>query len=110
GEMLPVDRREGSAMAKVLVVEDERIVAKDLERTLKRLGYSVPGTAASADDAIRLAEEHHPDLVLMDISLAGPRDGIAAASEIRSRMNLPVRYLTAYADADTLNRARDTEP
>ena len=97
-------------MAKVLVVEDERIVAKDLERTLKRLGHSVPATASSADDAIRMAEEHRPDVVLMDIHLDGPRDGIAAASELRARMDVAVVYLTAFADDDTVSRARETDP
>lgn len=97
-------------MTKVLVVEDERIVAKDLERTLKRLGYGVPATACSADDAIRKAEEHRPDLVLMDINLEGARDGIAAAAEMRDRLSIPVVYLTAYADDDTVARARETEP
>jgi signal transduction histidine kinase len=97
-------------MAKIMVVEDESIVAKDLEMTLKRLGYSVPATASSAADALRKAGQFRPDLVLMDIHLHGEVDGIAAARRLRSEMNIPVIYLTAYADDDTVERARDTEP
>ncbi len=97
-------------MAKIMVVEDESIVAKDLEMTLRRLGYAVPATASSADDALRKAGQFRPDLVLMDIHLHGEVDGITAARRLRSEMNIPVIYLTAYADDDTVERARDTEP
>ena len=97
-------------MTKILVVEDESIVAKDLELTLKRLGYSVPATASSAEDALSKAGQHRPDLVLMDIHLHGAIDGIAAAQRLRREMNIPVVYLTAYADDDTVARARETEP
>jgi signal transduction histidine kinase len=97
-------------MAKIMVVEDESIVAKDLEMTLKRLGYCVPATASSATDALKKAGQHRPDLVLMDIHLHGEIDGIAAARRLRSEMNIPVIYLTAYADDDTVARARETEP
>jgi signal transduction histidine kinase len=97
-------------MAKIMVVEDESIVAKDLELTLKRLGYSVPATAASAEDALRKAAQHRPDLVLMDIHINGAVDGIVAAKRLRVEMNIPVIYLTAYADDDTVARARETEP
>jgi CheY-like chemotaxis protein len=97
-------------MAKVMVVEDESIVAKDLELTLVRLGYSVPAMASTADDALNKARLYRPDLVLMDIHLRGATDGIAAAQRLRREMNIPVIYLTAYADDDTVARARDTEP
>ncbi|MEP7122908.1 MAG: response regulator [Byssovorax sp.] len=97
-------------MAKIMVVEDESIVAKDLELTLKRLGYSVPATASSAADALSKADKHRPDLVLMDIHLQGDIDGIAVARRLRSEMDIPVIYLTAYADDDTVARARETEP
>jgi signal transduction histidine kinase len=97
-------------MAKIMVVEDESIVAKDLELTLKRLGYSVPATASSAADALTKAGKHRPDLVLMDIHLQGEIDGIAVARRLRSEMDIPVIYLTAYADDDTVARARETEP
>jgi signal transduction histidine kinase len=97
-------------MAKIMVVEDESIVAKDLELTLTRLGYIVPATASSAADALSKASKHRPDLVLMDIHLQGEIDGIAVARRLRSEMNIPVIYLTAYADDDTVARARETEP
>jgi PAS domain S-box-containing protein len=94
----------------VLVVEDERVVAKDLQRSLINLGYQVPTTAASADDAIRAASERCPDLVLMDIRIKGERDGIETAAILRSRFDVPVVYLTAYADDATVERAKKTEP
>jgi two-component system, cell cycle sensor histidine kinase and response regulator CckA len=94
----------------VLVVEDERVVAKDLQRTLISFGYDVPLTAASADDAIRAASERCPDLVLMDIRIKGDLDGIQTAEILRSRFDVPVVYLTAYADDATVERAKKTEP
>jgi signal transduction histidine kinase len=97
-------------MAKIMVVEDESIVAKDLELTLKRLGYVVPATASSSDDALSKAAQHRPDLVLMDVHIKGTVDGIATAHRLRHEMNIPVIYLTAYADDDTVARARKTEP
>jgi CheY-like chemotaxis protein len=97
-------------MAKIMVVEDESIVAKDLELTLRRLGYIVPATAASSDDALSKAAQHRPDLVLMDVHIKGAIDGIATARRLRREMNIPVIYLTAYADDGTVARARETEP
>ncbi|MEE9389956.1 MAG: HD domain-containing phosphohydrolase [Candidatus Aminicenantaceae bacterium] len=95
---------------KVLVVENERIVADDIKFTLKRLGYVVSGIALSGEEAVKKAEEIHPDLVLMDIVLEGKMDGTEAASAISSRFNIPVVYLTAYADDKTLERAKITNP
>src|ERR1041384_5885080 len=95
---------------RLLVVEDERIVALDLRGALEDLGYTVIGTAASSDEALRTADERRPDLVLMDIRIAGASDGIQAASLLRSRYQLPVVYLTANADAATLERAPATQP
>jgi DNA-binding NtrC family response regulator len=94
----------------VLVVEDEGIVALDLARRLAAQGYTVIGPAESGAEALELAERAPPDLVLMDVRLKGPTDGIAAAEEMRRRWQLPVIYLTAYADEATLARARVTEP
>jgi len=94
----------------VLVVEDERVVAKDLQRTLTNLGYEVPITVATADDAIRAASERCPDLVLMDIRIKGARDGIETAEILKSQFDVPVVYLTAYADQQTVARAKLTEP
>ncbi len=96
--------------AKILVVEDEAIVAKDLQYRLKKFGYKVPAIASSGEEAINTAIEISPDLVLMDIKLKGKMDGIEAAQEIYKRLDIPVIYLTAYADENTLERAKITEP
>jgi len=96
--------------AKVLVVEDERIVAEDIKGRLQKLGYTVQGMACSGEEAIKKAEETHPDLVLMDIVLEGKMNGIEAAKIIGSRFNIPFVYLTAYADDKTLEKAKVTEP
>ena len=94
----------------VLVVEDESIVALDIQNMLGSLGYEVPVVVSSGEAAIEKAAETHPDLVLMDIRLKGDMDGIEAAEQIRGRFNIPVVYLTAYADDETLQRAKITEP
>lgn len=96
--------------ARILIVEDERIVAKDIENCLKKFGYEVTATIASGLGGIQKVEETHPDLVLMDISLRGDLDGIEAAQQIRDRFNLPVVYLTAFSDETTLERAKITDP
>lgn len=97
-------------MAKILVVEDQNIVALDIQNRLKSLNYVVTGTASSGAGAVKKAEETQPDLVLMDIMLKGDMDGVEAAEEIRYRFGIPVVYLTAYADNNTLQRAKITEP
>jgi CheY-like chemotaxis protein len=96
--------------AKVLVVEDQNIVALNIRNKLKNLGYTVPGTASTGEEAIRKAELTNADLVLMDIMLKGEMDGIDAAREIKKRLKIPVLYLTAYTDDETLERAKMTEP
>jgi len=83
------------AKAQVLIVEDDRITAEDIRLSLGDLGYSVLGIASSGEEAIKKAEELHPDLVLMDIVLKGAIDGIQAAEQIRTGLNVPVVYLTA---------------
>lgn len=95
---------------RILVVEDEQIVAEDLKMTLEGLGYIVAGIASSGEKAIELAGTEKPDLILMDIMLAGKMDGITAASEIRGSHDIPVIYVTAYADSTLLDRAKLTEP
>ncbi|MET0533970.1 MAG: ATP-binding protein [Steroidobacter sp.] len=98
-----------SARPNILVVEDERVVAMDLVGTLRELGYGVAGTAARAHDAVRQASELKPDLILMDVRLAGePMDGIEVARVIRSGRDVPIIYLTAHSDTDTLRRACGT--
>lgn len=96
--------------ASILIVEDESIVALDLESRLNRLGYQVVGIAESGEDALSLAELRHPDLALMDIRLKSSMDGVETAQQLRARFDIPVIYLTAYADETTLERARVTEP
>ncbi len=95
---------------KILVVEDEVIVAEDIRSSLRNMGYIVPSTASSGEEAIKKIMEHMPDLVLMDIVIQGKMDGIETAREVRSRFNIPVVYLTAYSDQKTLERAKITEP
>jgi PAS domain S-box-containing protein len=93
-----------------LIVEDEGIIAKDIQSTLNRLGYSVIGIASSGEEAIKKAMEIHPDIVLMDIVLEGAMDGVEAAGYIHDHFDIPVVYLTAYSDDTTLQRAKITEP
>jgi signal transduction histidine kinase len=95
---------------KVLVVEDELLVARDIEQQLIELGYQPVGIATRGEQAIELAGTLSPDLVLMDIQLAGSMDGIAAAQIIRTELALPVVFLTAFAADDVLERAKLTEP
>ncbi|MBN1997289.1 PAS domain S-box protein [candidate division KSB1 bacterium] len=96
--------------ARVLVVEDESIVAKDIEIRLKKAGYDVVGIASHGDEAIEMAIQFMPDIILMDIKLIGAIDGIKAAQTIREKTGLPVIYLTALADEQTIQRAKLTEP
>ena len=95
---------------RILVVEDESIVALDIQERLESLGYDVPDTVASGEKAILQAGLLRPDLVLMDIHLQGPMDGIEAADHIRRQFGIPVIYLTANADHPTVERAKFTEP
>ncbi|WP_029898696.1 HD domain-containing phosphohydrolase [Desulfohalovibrio reitneri] len=95
---------------RVLVVEDEGVVSLDIRNRLKRMGMQVVGQADSGEEAVRLAVEQTPDLVLMDIMLAGEMDGIEAASRIRDSVGTPVIFLTAYADEATLDRAKISTP
>ncbi len=95
---------------RILVVEDEAIVAKDIEGSLKNLGYAVCGRVYTGEEAIQKVTETQPDLVLMDILLKGDMDGIETAQQIRTRFNIPVVYLTAHADEKTLRRAKMTQP
>jgi len=98
------------ANERVLIVEDEKIVAEDLHDMLERLNYQVIGLASSGEEAIQMTEANHPDLVLMDIRLKGDMDGIEAAEAIWAQFETPVTYLTAYADESTLERAKATLP
>ncbi|MBF0566191.1 MAG: response regulator [Nitrospirae bacterium] len=95
---------------KVLVVEDENIVAMEIQERLKRLGYTVCGVAAYGDKAIQEANEKNPDVVLMDIRLKGKMDGVEAAEKIQKNLGIPIIYLTANSDDGTFLRAKLTGP
>jgi two-component system cell cycle sensor histidine kinase/response regulator CckA len=97
-------------MTSIMVVEDERVVAKNIEETLRLMGYDVLGSYANGADCLRRASERRPDLVLMDVRIQGEVDGIQTAKLLRSRFDVPVVFLTAYADDETLKRACETEP
>lgn len=96
--------------AAILVVEDERLIALSIETQLRTLGYAVAGSTRTGEEAVRLAEELRPDLLLMDIHLGSGMDGVQAADLIRQRLGIPVVFLTAHADDGTLQRAKLTEP
>ena len=98
------------ANTRIMIVEDEWAVAEDIKISLQNLGYAISSVTSSGKEAIQKAEEDRPDLVLMDIVLQGEMDGIEAASQIRSCYDIPIVYLTAYADEKILERARITEP
>ncbi len=95
---------------RILVVEDEAVVALDIAESVRRLGHEVIATTAMAESAVEIAAEEQPDLILMDVRLKGPMDGIEAGRQIGSTWGLPVIYLTAHADRDTVARARETMP
>ncbi len=101
---------KGMESANILIVEDEPIVARDIQLSLQRLGYQVPATATSGEEAIGKAGLIHPDLILMDIVLKGTMDGIETALHIQQKQDVPVVYLTAYADSHTLERAKVSSP
>jgi len=96
--------------AKLLIVEDEPIVAIDLRDEVREFGFEVTGLAASADAALISVEEEKPDLVLMDISIEGNLDGIQAAHVLRDLYAVPVVFLTAYSDSETISRATREAP
>ena len=95
---------------RILVVEDETIIAKEIEYSLKELGYEVLDVVSTGEDAVRMALDARPDLVIMDIMLAGDMDGTQAAVQIRKKTHIPVIFSTAYTDQDTLERVKPTAP
>jgi len=95
---------------KILVVEDEVITAMDIVQTLEGFGYTVVGTASSAEEAIEKTSYLLPDLVLMDIALEGTMDGVAAAKRIKAHFDLPIIYLTAHSDASTMEQVKFSNP
>lgn len=95
---------------KILVVEDESIIALNIKKKLKSLGYAVPAIASTGEEAIKMTEITFPDLILMDVMLKGNMDGVQAVEEIHKRFDIPVIYLTAFSDADVLERVKLTKP
>lgn len=95
---------------KILIVEDEIIIARDIQAQLEGMGYAVAGRAVAGQEAVALADALRPDLVLMDIQLAGPMDGIVAAQAIRDQFFIPVIFLSAFAADAIIARAKLTEP
>lgn len=98
------------AKTNVLVVEDESIVSKDIQHSLKKLGYNVVGAASTGERAFELASSEKPDIILMDIMLKGDMNGVETAQRVKEELQIPVIYLTAYADESTLEKAKVTEP
>lgn len=94
----------------ILIVEDQAIVALTIETQLVQLGYKIAGVAAAGETAIQLAREKKPDLILMDVNLEGEMDGITAAEHISMFLDVPIIYLTAYSDEETIRRAGLTSP
>lgn len=95
---------------KILVVEDESIIALNIKKKLKNLGYTVPAIVSTGEEAIKMTEITFPDLILMDVMLKGDMDGVQAVEEIHKRFDVPVIYLTAYSDDEVLARAKTTKP
>jgi len=100
----------GARNENILIVEDERIIALDLKKRLERFGFPSPEIVSNGEDAIIAAENNNPDIILMDIMLSGSIDGIEAATRIKDRINIPVIFLTAYSNENTLERAKSAEP
>ncbi|HWL80435.1 MAG TPA: ATP-binding protein [Roseomonas sp.] len=96
--------------ARILIVEDELIIARDLQQQLTRIGHTVVGLSVSGEEAIAIAAAERPDIVLMDLRLEGRMDGVDAARHLREAFQIPVIFLTAYADPETVRRASQAEP
>ncbi len=96
--------------SKILIVEDEGIVARDIKHRLETLGYDVVGITGNGKDALNITNEQNPDLILMDIMLTGDLDGIETAKQIHDEYNIPFIYLTAYYDDEILEKASGTQP
>lgn len=93
---------------KILIVEDENIIAKDLQHILKEAGYDVPYCASNSKDALKYIDELQPDLILMDVIIKGPVDGITTAQIVNQLYEIPIIFLSAYSDNHTLDRAKQT--
>ena len=105
-----IDPHEALDLKRILIVEDEGIVALNMQHSLKRLEYDVVGIAGTSTEALALAQTERPDLVLMDINLGAGGDGIDTAARLLAHRRTPVIFLTAYSEDATLKRASDTGP
>lgn len=103
-------QEDRSERTSVLLIEDDAVVGQDIKETLTSLGYHLAGWTAVGRDAVHLAEELQPDVVLMDVGLKGDMDGIQAATAIHERLSVPIVYMTGYRDENTLHRAVCSEP
>jgi DNA-binding LytR/AlgR family response regulator len=97
-------------MIKILVVEDELIIAEDICNMLNKMGYAVTGNAMDADEATEILNKEIPDLVLLDINLGGKKDGITLAAEINTKYQVPFIFITSYTDTSTIERAKKVNP
>jgi DNA-binding response OmpR family regulator len=97
------------AQPRALIVEDESLIAEELRERLSRLGFFVIAAVDSAEEGIAIAVRERPDVVLMDIRLNGKKDGVQAAGEIRQQVDVPIVFLTAYSDQQTVRRANATD-
>jgi DNA-binding LytR/AlgR family response regulator len=97
-------------MVKILVVEDELIIAEDICNMLIKMGYAVTGNAMDADEAIDILNKETPDLILLDINLGGKRDGITLAEDINAKYRVPFIFITSYTDDSTIDRAKKVNP
>ena len=109
GETIPIGGRQMNKET-IMVVEDEGLIAYHLKDLLEKNDYLVPATVATGEDAVKEAYKNNPDLVLMDINLAGDMNGITAAQKIRDDFNIPVVFLTAYGDSAILEKAKQADP
>ena len=92
---------------KIMIVEDENIIALDIRSIVEQLGYMVSAIVSSGEESIRKASKIKPDLVLMDVKLKGSLDGVSAGEKIYKQFQIPIVYLTAYSDIDTINRIKN---
>ena len=104
------DAIEVQGKTRIMVVEDEKLVALALDNSLRNMGYDVPAVVSTGDEAVKRVREARPDLILMDIKLKGAMDGVEAAALIHDISDVPIIYLTAYSEAHTRERAKTTEP
>lgn len=109
-ELKSISLGEAMNKTKVLIVEDETIVALDIKSAIKKLGYEVTSLVTNYDDALKSVKSNQPDVILMDIHLENSKDGIQTAIDIQKLKNIPIIYLTAFSDDTTIQRAVQTNP